>query len=89
LKQHVEDSYTPTPIVCPLKGIFDIREWVGDSKLTGHSKPLCFQFVMGMEGVVMKYRDRSTDPWQCLQGEDTVLNVRIIFLDNISFLKFT
>ena len=42
----------------------------------GHSKPLCFKFITGEVGVIMQYRDKSTDPWQQLEGEDSILEVR-------------
>ena len=69
LKKNIEDSYTPTPLVIKLDEMYNVREWLGESKLKGHSGPLCFEFVTGTGGSIMRYRDRSTDPWQVVQGE--------------------
>ena len=74
LKKNIEDSYTPTPLVVKLDEMYDVREWLGVSKMQGHSGPLCFEFSTGRDGTVMRYRDRSTDPWKVVQGE--VLEVR-------------
>ena len=69
LRKNIEDSYTPTPLVIKLEEIYNVREWLGESKLKGHSGPLCFEFVTGTGGIIMRYKDRSTDPWQVVQGE--------------------
>ena len=57
LKRQIEESYTPTPVFHIIKEVYDVKEWLGSSKLCGHSKSLCFEFNMGQEGVVMKYKD--------------------------------
>ena len=40
LKKNIEDSYTPTPLVIKLDEMYDVREWLGGSKMKGHSGPL-------------------------------------------------
>ena len=83
LQKKIEDSYTPTPLVMKLDEVYNVREWLGESKLKGHSGPLCFEFVTRMGGTIMRYRDRSTDPWQMVQGEilEVINGLRICFAD--------
>ena len=72
------------PIFHCIQEVYNIKEWLGESRLHGHSKPLCFEFVLGRDGVVMNYRDQSTDTWQTLEGEDSVVEVRDQILERFS-----
>ena len=75
LQKQIEESYTPKPVFKTLHKVFDARKWLGDNRMHGHSKPLSFKFTNSEEGVLMQYRDRSTDPWQQVPGEDIILQV--------------
>ena len=62
-KQHLKDSYTPTPMVIDVEEVHDIKKWVSDSieAIRGHTAPHHYRFKQVGEEVEMTYKHWSND----------------------------
>lgn len=67
LLQVIHQSSTPHPVTEPLRGVWDVKEWI--NPLKGHSKYLVFRFTKGCSGnVELHYKHFSDSPWEA-EGE--------------------
>lgn len=79
LKARIRDCFTPTPHVCQLETVYNIKSWISPviKEIHGHSVPLCFKFQASIDEAELHTKRWTTSEWQTHGG---LLKVIIICL---------